>query len=97
MPSDVLTLEIVVQRLLSDSCDLSQSLEALQGARVLLRADLNVPLTEDGAISDDTRINAVMPTISLLLGAGAKVCMCRVGGGNTCMCAWQHSDFDVCK
>ena len=77
MPSDEIALQLVVQRLLSDSCDLSQSLEALQGARVLLRADLNVPLTEDGAISDDTRINAVMPTISLLLGAGAKVCMCR--------------------
>ena len=83
MSSDALTLEIVVQRLLSDSCDLSQSLETLRGQRVLLRADLNVPLTEDGAISDDTRINAVMPTISLLLGAGAKVC--AGWRGNQCM------------
>ena len=71
--ASALTLQSVVQRLLSDDCDLLQSLEALQGARVLLRADLNVPLSEDGAISDNTRINAVMPTITLLLKAGAKV------------------------
>ena len=73
MPSRAHTLQKVVHRLLSDDCDLSQSLGSLQGARVLLRADLNVPLTENGGISDETRINGVMPTISLLLEAGAKV------------------------
>ncbi len=51
--------------------DLSTS--SLRGVRVLVRADLNVPLTDEGEVSDDTRIRASIPTLSLLTGAGAKV------------------------
>jgi phosphoglycerate kinase len=46
-----------------------------QGARVLVRSDLNVPL-EDGRITDEARIRASAPTIEWLLGAGAGVAVC---------------------
>ncbi|NNF68390.1 MAG: phosphoglycerate kinase, partial [Acidimicrobiia bacterium] len=45
------------------------------GRVVLLRSDLNVPLDE-GAISDDFRIRAALPTIQLLRDRGASVVVC---------------------
>ncbi len=49
--------------------------EDLTGARILVRADLNVPL-EHGRISDDARIAASVPTLGDLLGRGAAVGVC---------------------
>lgn len=43
------------------------------GKRVLIRADLNVPLDDVGTISDDTRIRASLEGIRLALGKGAAV------------------------
>ena len=45
----------------------------LKGRRVFIRADLNVPQDERGAITDDTRIRASIPCIRQALEAGAAV------------------------
>ncbi|MEU0963198.1 phosphoglycerate kinase [Micromonospora aurantiaca] len=51
--------------------------EGVSGRRVLVRADLNVPLDKQtGDITDDGRIRAVLPTLSALVQAGAKVVVC---------------------
>ena len=44
-----------------------------RGQRVFIRADLNVPLDGDGAITEDTRIRASVPCIQMALDAGAAV------------------------
>jgi phosphoglycerate kinase len=45
----------------------------VKGKRVFLRVDFNVPLDESGAIRDDNRIKASLPTITWLLDHGAKL------------------------
>ncbi len=47
----------------------------LQGKRVLIREDLNVPV-KDGAVKSDARILASLPTIKLALEKGAAVLVC---------------------
>ncbi len=44
----------------------------LQGKRVLIRVDFNVPMDEDFDISDDTRIREALPTINYCIDNGAK-------------------------
>lgn len=45
----------------------------LNGKRVLIRVDFNVPLDESGHVSDATRIKAVLPTLQLAVDRGARV------------------------
>lgn len=46
---------------------------SLQGKRVFIRSDLNVPLNDQGQITEDTRIRASLPAIEMALQAGAGV------------------------
>lgn len=47
----------------------------VNGKRVLVRCDFNVPL-KDGVITDENRLNGALPTIKYLIEQGAKVILC---------------------
>lgn len=53
-----------------------RDLKNIQGKRILLRCDFNVPLNKYGDIQDDTRIVAEIPTIKYLNEKGAKLIVC---------------------
>ncbi|OZB85638.1 MAG: phosphoglycerate kinase [Microbacterium sp. 14-71-5] len=54
---------------------LKESVGSLEGTRVIVRCDLNVPL-RDGVITDDGRVRASVPTLKALIDQGARVIVC---------------------
>lgn len=48
----------------------------VKGKKVLVRCDFNVPLDENGRITDENRIMGALPTIKYLMEHGAKVILC---------------------
>ena len=45
----------------------------IKGKKALVRVDINVPLDADKNVTDDTRIQAILPTLNLLKEKGAKI------------------------
>lgn len=48
----------------------------VKGKKVLVRCDFNVPLDENGVITDENRIKGALPTIKYLMEHGAKIILC---------------------
>ena len=61
--------DLLMSKLSLSSLDKSK----LEGKKVLVRVDFNVPLNESGQITDDTRIRAAIPTIQYLINNSAKI------------------------
>lgn len=53
----------------------------LANRRVLVRADFDVPLTNDGDVADDRKLRAALPTLSKALAEGARVVVATHWGG----------------
>ena len=62
------------------------------GKRALVRVDLNVPM-QDGAVTDDTRLRATLPTVTELADKGAIVLLLahfgRPKGAERPTCRWR--------
>lgn len=69
----------------------------LNGKRVLVRADFNVPLNDQGQITDDARIRKTLPTIRYALSNGAKLILMSHLGRPEGVCNPQYSLRPVAK
>ena len=48
------------------------------GKKAIVRVDFNVPLDENGKITDDTRIRGALPTLKKVLADGGSLISCHI-------------------
>ncbi len=68
----------------------------IEGKKIIMRVDFNVPLNKDGSIGDDTRIRESLPSIKYVLEKGGKlVLMSHLGksGASLAPCAKRLSEL----
>eukprot|EP00879_Flechtneria_rotunda_P025051 GHRR01026588.1.p1 GENE.GHRR01026588.1~~GHRR01026588.1.p1 ORF type:complete len:301 (+),score=59.77 GHRR01026588.1:42-905(+) len=69
-----MALQASIIRLLQRDLDLQTA--PIFDSRVLCRVDVNVPISCDGTMQDDTRVRAMLPTVQLLLARRCRVVLC---------------------
>lgn len=75
-----------------DSLRTLDDMPALAGRRVLVRVDFNVPVDEDGHITDDTRIRGALDTLAELKRRGARIIVMSHRGRPK---GWDGASMDV--
>ena len=61
------------------------------GKKAIVRVDFNVPLDENGKITDDTRIRGALPTLKKILADGGATIITMMMPSTSTFCEWFRS------